>query len=227
MKFSNELQEYSNYIDKIVNRELSNRYNNNILSLKNINNLDGFILKKLIEEILSQQYVDNQDLLTDKNTQEVISLINNNKPNITYNLPDNLKVIKEYEKLIFSKTNNEVNSYNYEFKNGIILPNGHTINELNTCDKKTNYHIRLNSKEIKLPLYIRTRQDGDRIQIKNMNGSKKVNDIFTDNKLSTIQRDTQPIVTDADNNIIWIPGIKKSKFDKEKDENYDIILWYN
>ena len=34
-------------------------------------------------------------------------------------------------------------------------------------------------------------------------------------------------VVDSNNTIIWLPGLKKSKFDKAFNENYDIILWYN
>jgi tRNA(Ile)-lysidine synthase len=85
----------------------------------------------------------------------------------------------------------------------------------------------LNSKEITLPLYVRTRKEGDKMFVKNMESPKKVKDIFINSKLSKEDRDTQPIVTDKEGNIVWIPGIKKSKFDKAKNENCDIILWYN
>ena len=60
-----------------------------------------------------------------------------------------------------------------------------------------------------------------------MKGAKKVKDIYIDSKLTTDQRDTQPIVVDSQGELIWIPGLKKTKFDKSKRENYDIILWYN
>ena len=63
--------------------------------------------------------------------------------------------------------------------------------------------------------------------IKNMTSPKKIKDIYIDNKLSKEERDSQPLVVDNRGEIIWIPGIKKSKFDKAKNENYDIILWYN
>ena len=63
--------------------------------------------------------------------------------------------------------------------------------------------------------------------IKNMTSSKKIKDIFIDSKLSKEERDTFPIVVDSKDEIIWLPGLKKSKFDKAKNENYDIILWYN
>ena len=40
------------------------------------------------------------------------------------------------------------------------------------------------------------------------------------------ERDVWPIVLDSDERIVWLPGLKKSKFDKQIDENYDIILKY-
>ena len=59
-----------------------------------------------------------------------------------------------------------------------------------------------------------------------MNGTKKVSDIFINEKIKTTERDIWPVVLDAKDNIVWIPGLKKSKYDKKNDEKYDIILRY-
>ena len=55
---------------------------------------------------------------------------------------------------------------------------------------------------------------------------KKVKDIFIDEKIPIEERNIYPILTDDENNILWIPGIKKSEFDKSKSKNYDIIIKY-
>ena len=60
----------------------------------------------------------------------------------------------------------------------------------------------------------------------NMKGHKKVKEIFINAKIPMVDRNTWPIVTDSDNNILWIPGIKKTKYNKQNDEKYDIILKY-
>ena len=39
-------------------------------------------------------------------------------------------------------------------------------------------------------------------------------------------RNSYPVLTDGNDNIIWLPGLKKSKYDKSKTGNYDIILKY-
>ena len=76
-------------------------------------------------------------------------------------------------------------------------------------------------------MYIRTRVDGDKIEIKGLNGHKKLKDIFIDEKVSKEDRENWPILVDSNENILWIPGLKKSKFDKQKKENYDIIVRYH
>jgi len=55
---------------------------------------------------------------------------------------------------------------------------------------------------------------------------KFVDELDIDNKIQLSDRDSWPIVLDASEKIIWIPGLKKSKLDKEIDEEYDIILRY-
>ena len=77
-----------------------------------------------------------------------------------------------------------------------------------------------------MPLYVRNRKDGDKMEVKGMKGSKKVSDIFINEKVKTNDRKLWPIVLDSKDNIVWIPGIKKSKFDKKQTEEYDIILRY-
>ena len=64
------------------------------------------------------------------------------------------------------------------------------------------------------------------MEVKNMQGTKKINKIFIDEKVPMSKRDTYPIVTDSNGTILWIPGLKKSKFDKNIDEFYDIIYKY-
>ena len=86
--------------------------------------------------------------------------------------------------------------------------------------------MRLNSKDIELPIKVRSRQNGDRISVKNLKGTKKVKDIYIDEKIPVEKRREIPIVTDSNDTILWLPGVKKSKFDVESNGIYDIILSY-
>ena len=80
--------------------------------------------------------------------------------------------------------------------------------------------------EFYIPLHIRTKKQGDTIKIKGLNGTKKVKDIFIDEKIPASERELWPVVEDSLGNIVWLPGLKKSSFDKKVNEEYDIILHY-
>ena len=90
----------------------------------------------------------------------------------------------------------------------------------------SNYTLKINSKEIKMPIHIRNKQPGDKITLKGLNKSKKIKEIFINEKIPKEKRNTWPVVTDDNGQIIWLPGLKKSKFDKSNNENYDIIMRY-
>ena len=227
LKFSRELLTYHDYVDKVINKEIENRYHKNILDITEFTRLDRLIQTKIIEYILDNNYIDNLYLVSDKHVNMILNIIENPKPNIEINLPDNLRITKSYDKLKITRSKKSNQEYNIPIIEQTLLPNGKSIRIIKNTEINSNFYIRLNSKELTLPLYVRTRRDGDKMFVKNMESSKKVKDIFINSKLSKEERETQPIVTDKEGNIIWLPGIKKSKFDKSKNENYDIILWYN
>ena len=185
------------------------------------------IQTKVIEFILDDKYPDNLYLVSDVHVENILNLIKSNKPNLSINLPDNLIITKSYDKLIVSKNNIQSVDYDLEITDKITkLPNNHEIIMLDETEETSNYYIKLDSKELSLPLHIRSKKDGDRMIIKNMNGYKKLKDIYIDSKIPLQERNTRPILVDSKGNILWLPGIKKSKFAKANGENYDIILWY-
>ena len=227
LKFSKELNKYYEFVNTLINKELTKRYKDNVLDITNYNKLEPLFQTKIIENALDSVYIDNLYLVSDIHVALILDVINNPKPNVEINLPAEVRVVKSYNQLIITKNNKKVSDYNILLKEITALPNGREIVILNNTEEKSNYYLKLNSKEIALPLYVRNRKNGDKINIKNMNNSKKIKDIFIDEKIPKELRNSYPIVVDNNDNILWIPGIKKSKFDKANDENYDIILWYN
>ena len=80
--------------------------------------------------------------------------------------------------------------------------------------------------EIELPLKVRTRRPGDRIQLMNGYGSKKVKEIMIESKVPKLLRNTWPIITDANDQIIWIPLLKKSSLCQQQVEGHIITIDY-
>ena len=59
-------------------------------------------------------------------------------------------------------------------------------------------------------LVVRTRREGDRIRPFGMQGSKKLHDIFIDEKISLLERDRWPILCDEEG-ILWVIGLKQDE----------------
>lgn len=225
-KFSTMISECDTYIKKQVLQVFSNIYVENTLYIKSFLQLEHLIQIRVIHHILEIIYSNTISSITDSHVYMIYELIISDKSNTYINLPNYLRVIKEYDKIRFTYNNEEYFPYEFEIKSHISLPNGKNIEIVNECLHTDNNVLRLNSSVITLPLFVRNRKDGDKISVKGLGGTKKVKEIFIENKISLNERNVWPIVTDSAGTILWIPGLKKSKFDKPKSEKCDIILKY-
>ncbi len=226
LKYSKTLIEYDDYIKREVKRNINNVYKDNIINIDNLNKLDTFLIKNILYNIMNNIYQNKNNIITDRHIQNIISLLNNTKPNIKIDLPNNKEIVKEYNKLIIKDKTSDIKNYKIEFNDKIEIENL-IIEKIESEDDDSNSVCRLNSKDITLPLYIRNREDGDYIILKGSNNRKKIKEIFIEKKLTLKKRNNYPLLVDSNNNIIWIPNIKKSKFCNKKSENYDIIIRCN
>ena len=226
LKYSEILLEYSDYVDKEANKVFNKVFINGNLDIDKFNELDNIIQTKIIYTILEKIYGDDLLIIGAVHVELIFDLIKSNKSNSIVHLPNNVIVIKSYNELSFSFDDDESSEYEIEIDDRVNLPNGKIIEIVDESIDTSNYTIRLSSNEVKLPLYVRNRKDGDRIEVKGLNGTKKVKAIFIDEKIKISDRDYWPVVLDATDKIVWIPGLKKSKLDKKITEEYDIVMKY-
>ena len=227
LKFSKTIYEYDNYISEQTKLEFSKIYVDNKLSLTGYQTLPELLKDKILYSLLENIYFDDLILVNDKHIELIKKLIDSNKKNSYIYLPNNIKIVKIYDTLEVVREGDNEDSYNIEVTDYVELPNGKHLEMLSECDTNGNDICRLDSKTIVLPLHVRTRKNGDKMSLKGTIGHKKIKDILIDAKIPMKDRNIAPIVVDSNNNIVWVPNIRKSKFDKEKTDNYDIILWYN
>lgn len=223
LKYSETLQEYNEYIDREIKRKLPYILKNNIINIDNLNKEDNFLKKNILYYIMNDIYNNESNIITEKHIQNILSIINSNKPNQSINMPKNKILVKEYNKLYIKDNIDIVNDYKIELKDN-IKTNNITFKIETDEDEDGNNICRINSKNIKLPLYLRNRKNGDYIILKSSNNRKKIKEIFIENKLPLSKRNIYPLLTDSNDNIIWIPNMKKSNLCYKKDENYDIII---
>lgn len=227
LKFSDELNAACKFIDKERDRALDRCLRDNVINLDEFVKEDKFIQREILYYLLSEFYQDDLILVNDKHIELVLNLIYSNRANSFVNLPNEVVANKSYSMLELKRETLEITSYEIEFNNYVLLPDNHVIEEVLDTDDNSNNVCRLNSKDVDLPLIVRTRKIGDRMRIKGLDGSKKVKDIFIDKKIKMDKRDSWPIVVDSKGKIVWIPGIKKSVYDKKKIDGYDIVLKYS
>jgi len=64
--------------------------------------------------------------------------------------------------------------------------------------------------DLHFPLSVTAPSDGDRMQPLGMTGSKKVSDLFIDEKVPKAERDGTPVVRNGDE-IVWVAGVRMSE----------------
>ena len=224
LKYSNILQEYDDYINYETERKIKNIYTNNSINIIKLNQEHPFIKKNIIFYILTNIYDNKPNIIKEKHIIDILKMTTSNKPNYTINLPNNYLAKKEYSHIYIEKKQDKNNkSYKKELQK-INNIDDMIIELVESKDTDGNNVCRLNSKNITLPLYIRNKKNGDSIEVLGLNGKKKIKDIFIDSKIPKEKRENYPLLVDSDDKILWIPNIKKSKYNVKKNEFYDIIL---
>ncbi|MDD6323259.1 MAG: tRNA lysidine(34) synthetase TilS [Bacilli bacterium] len=225
LNFSKTINETENYFENIIKEKLPQIYEDEAINISKLRREKKLIQKKIISKILIEEYGENITKINENHLNQIINIINSNKPNQSLSLPLKKRFVKEYNKAYIKKIN-QTKEYNYILNKEIIMANGHMIKIQGETTDNSNYTIKINSKEIKMPIHIRNKQPGDKITLKGLNKSKKIKEIFINEKIPKEKRNIWPVVTDDNGQIIWLPGLKKSKFDKSNNENYDIIMRY-
>lgn len=223
LKLSEEIDRYYEYVkDRALDNYKKIINEDNSINVDKLNKLPQLEKEVIISELIVKYQMYDYLPITDNLFTDMLNTLSSKKTNNIINLPNDYIFGKEYNKLVFKKITSIVETIDYTLDKDYI---GEMFDIIftNKFDKSNNV-IALDSKEIVLPLKLRTRKDGDYIEVLNLNGKKKLNDIFIDKKVNRDLRNNYPILVDSNDTILWVPGLKKSKFAKEKNEKYDIIL---
>ena len=225
LKFSEELEENNEFIREYINERYYIIIKENVINIKELVNEKTFIIKKIIYKFLLENYKNEIKLINDKHIDSIFNLVSNKKSGFI-SLPSNKQIYVSSESIYFINDKNK-ESYKLLLTEEMIdIPYG-KIGIIKDTNLTNNYVTYLDSNNIKLPLYVRNIKDNDFIEVLNLNGTKKVKDVLKDCKVDKDKRDNYPVVIDSNNKIIFIPGLKKSKYDTLKQGKYDIIVWYN
>jgi len=174
-----------------------------------LENLDIVLMKRLLRFAIHKFSGSIKDI-SHRNIADILNLIKN-RTGKTLNLPSKLTAQIEYGNLIFYFEHDLQDS---EFSYLLEMDKVQYIKELNQyisigfkkLDFDSNKCLNLCTKiysydTIKSGVHLRTRKPRDIIKLKT--GTKKIKDVFIDDKIPKNQRNNIPLLADGDN-IIWI-----------------------
>jgi len=171
-----------------------------------------------IQLILEYIYEEIPSNLSSSHIRKIIGMVREGKTTWKLDFPKGLKVYRSYNDLLFTFEEKKALPYEIlvEIPSTIVLPNGMSLIVKIEEEKvePSNDTFRIPLKDVSLPITVRTRKDGDRMSLKGMNGSKKIKDIFINEKVHHSLRDEWPIIIDHTGSILWVPFVKKSAFER-------------
>ena len=164
---------------------------------------------------------------------EVLAFLENTDINGICDVGCGMKVVKSYDQIAIMAKENHDEKQGYRLELAIngenLLPDGRKIllfqgiNEKIAKNEAQGTYLCYNS--VRMPLTVRSRNAGDRIKLMHQLGHQTVKKIMIDKKVIQDARKTWPIIVDANEQLVWIPGLKKSPVClKEPNSNKDLWL---
>jgi tRNA(Ile)-lysidine synthase len=235
--FSEQVQENEQYIEALIEKEWNNVIRSKakdrvILSRKPLLFMAKPLQRRGIQLILNYLY--NNEIppsLSSIHIDNLLSLLESEHPSGRLHFPHGLQVIRSYNEctLTFNKDEHDT-TYKcmLEVPGHVTLPTDDIItSEIRThhnpTDVKENQAV-IDLSKVALPLHARTRLEGDRIKLKGTNGTKKIKSVFIEGKIPIQQRNTWPLIIDANNEILWMPMLKRSTFEATEETMGPVLV---
>ncbi|MBF2422837.1 bifunctional tRNA lysidine(34) synthetase TilS/hypoxanthine phosphoribosyltransferase HprT [Listeria welshimeri] len=224
-RFSEETSEDFLFLEELANDVLKKNLIQNgkqtTLLLSSFKNEANPLQRRAIHLLLRYLYNDDTRIITVNHIYQIIQMIQSENPSSSIDLPKKLTAIRSYNELHFQFGERHAPSEFYhqlEINDRIELEDKTSIRlKLKSSVVQTNglNGMLLDAEDITLPLIVRNRVNGDRMTMKGQVGSKKLKNIFIDAKIPRQERDNLPVITDYTGKILWVPGVKKSAYDRE------------
>lgn len=221
----NEVKNYSNMMFESFNyiRKQSINYlkeNNNFINLNSFKPLDNALKKDIISLIL-----ENNNL---NRSYNLINLINNmllnENPQNNISLSNDYVFKKRFDKAFIEKnkiSNNEIYLELYE-NNVIFVKNTKFYFTKILPNNNVNY-LKLCYNNLRFPLILRTRKNGDKIKM--TYGHKKIKNLLIDLHLTTEQKN-ETLILENNGEILWVYNYAKSQDLISMKDKSDIYLVY-
>lgn len=238
-RFSEELYEDEEFFLNLVSSKMSEVWiqqdkDQAVIQIDKVLAMPKPLQRRAIQLILNYLYLERPSSLSALHIDQLLVLFLNPQPSAELHLPEGLIAKKSYQTCTFRFFRQKSREYSLKLQipGETILPNGYKIKAHYIKEEipvlRGNHSFILPESAVRFPLTARTRNEGERMAVKGLGGTKKLKDIFINEKIPMLERNVWPVIIDQTGTAIWLPGLKKSNVEPDiiSDEKSLIYLEY-
>jgi len=168
---------------------------------------------------------------------EIKKIIKSPKPSFTKKFPGSIYIVKDYQKLIFTKKNPMINTRPFQ----TVYP--WPISRIDSTDPRLRVHIDIfpfnnvffkdmhltslktayfDAEKFQGPICVRSRKKGDRFWPLGQPKEGKLKGFFINQKIPLVQRDRWPLLLSEDK-ILWVMGLRVSEEAKVSMDTKNVV----
>jgi tRNA(Ile)-lysidine synthetase-like protein len=180
--------------------------------------LDIAVKKDIISLLLESYDISKNNRII----SQILDVLSNSIGTSEISLDKNYRFVRNYDIAMIKTKSLESNTCVKLQNEEIVYNNKFRIYFSKIKPNNNAKWIKLCYNVIELPFFVRPWKHGDEIKLQF--GTKKLSRLFIDKKIPKDVRNSIPVITDKNNNVIWVYGLAKSELIKNNRENEEIFL---
>lgn len=187
--------------------------------------------RRLILILLNYIYNDTSTFQRHALCTSILNLFQTQSGNAMLNLPHSFLASRQYGKVLFHQAQEKepfvpceltVNKWNEIMDLRVYIGEPSQMTALQSDEAQAFY---CSADKVSFPLRVRTREEGDRIQLPGMSMPKRLSRLFIDEKVPLAKRDEWPLLVDVHNDILAVLGLRvSSKFSRTRRADDDWVF---
>lgn len=223
MDYSQQIQEQNEFLVQYANTELTKLAKESKYDFSKFQLLDKVTQKLVLRQMIINEN-SNMALGNDKLTSLLRSL-QQSQANAFFDLGQNFRLIREYDVFFVSKisrkSSKQAGSRVLRLENIYSINGGRLTLQIGKVDEPIHDTFVFSTNQLVLPLRIEPIDIDLKLGLKS-GGHKLVRRELIDQKIPGSDRSQLAMVVDANNQLIWIPGVKKSWLSQPFEPNQTI-----
>lgn len=187
--------------------------------------------RRIILILLNYLYNDTNTFQRHALCTSILNLFQKQSGNAMLNLPNSFVASRQYDKVLFHQVQEKapfvprelaVNKWNEIMDLRVYIGEPSQMTAPQSDEAQAFY---CSADKVSFPLRVRTRKEGDRIQLPGMSMPKRLSRLFIDEKVPLTKRDEWPLLVDVHNDILAVLGLRvSSKFSRTRRADDDWVF---